>query len=144
MMGRDVDVGMGDKNQNIKFACDMFKRWQKLRGCCWPTKGRWDSWPLKEKNSIGGQRQSKDCLKLVKILPDPLPCPQFTFYALIVLSSRLLIMSLLSQICHWTPYWTFHLFIGFLISRISIWFPFIICLFVDSLVLFIHCFPDFL
>ena len=56
-------------------------------------------------------------------------------------SSGLIIANVLSlgslivfpvQICHWTPYWTFHLFIGFLISRISIWFPFIICLFLDS------------
>ena len=74
MLGRDVDVGMGDKNQNIKFACDMFKRWQKLRGCCWPTKGRWDSWLPKEKNSIGPEtikRLSQACENFTR--PTPMP-----------------------------------------------------------------------
>ena len=28
-----------------------------LKGCCWPTKRRWDSWPPEEKNSIWGQRR---------------------------------------------------------------------------------------
>ena len=27
-----------------------------LKGCCWISKRRWNSWPLEEKNSIQGQR----------------------------------------------------------------------------------------
>ena len=42
------------------------------------------------------------------------------------------------------PLLNFSFIYWFSYSRISIWFPFIICLFVDSLVLVIHCFPDFL
>ena len=29
----------------------------KMKGCCWITQRRWDSWPPEEKNSIRGQRR---------------------------------------------------------------------------------------